>query len=462
MVLVFEQNTRQGWRVFLFKKAGGGNMREGALLLPGFKSSCRFREPDVGQYQQQKGVKQIKQENDLFADPISGCECEFISSRVGTALVMPGVQCLTRFPGHTLPGPGGSCQINAGALEWSRFQELSKFAGIPVVGNHQPVTTVAERKLPSWDWSGVAEPDIFVLSPVVVQTLPRSDVGWQAYVEELRRNLHQAHDDGVAKVLSLVRQAWDQHGRMVYNRDTLLWAENTMSVVGKENCGLSVAFELEAAASYRQYSYNLNIHSRGVYRGMWIEVGEVGLASIKATELVVPARIIQELQSLYKNGFAPIVVNEYGCNTDGSHRHTTAWLWNLLKAIGSFSSGVLQSRVTEFVGKHCLAMGPIITREVLRVLSELLANHSQLLFEEIMPQVHRHHPISALPVILLNEYSAGTVVKKEYDEGTAVRRVDPETYRLLANNPSFTLPARGPYHRTDRSILPWFQILEKE
>ncbi|KKQ27573.1 MAG: hypothetical protein US42_C0008G0084 [Candidatus Magasanikbacteria bacterium GW2011_GWC2_37_14] len=462
MVLVFEQNTRQGWRVFLFKKAGGGNMREGALLLPEFSSLYRFREPDVRQYQQQKGVEQIKQENDLFTDPINGCDCVFTSHRIGTVLVAPRSQCLTRFPGHSLPGPGGNCQINTGALEWNRFQELAKFAGIPVLGDCQLVSTVAEPKLPSWDWLGVAEPDIFVLSPIIVQTLPWGEAEWQMYVEGLRHSLRQVHNCSMAKILSLARQAWDQHGKMIYDSDALLWAEKIMCVVGKENCDLNAIFELEAAVSCRQYSRDLRIHSRGVYRGMWIEVGEVGLASIKATELVMPVRIIQELQSLYKNGFAPIVVNEYGCNTDGSHRHTTAWLWNLLKAIGSFNSGVLQSRVTEFVVKHCLAMGPIITREVLRVLSELLANHRQLLFEEIMPQVQRYNPIATLPVILLNEYSAGTVVKKEYDEGTAVRRVDPETYRLLANNPSFTLPARGPYHRTDRSILPWFQILEKE
>jgi len=463
VVLIFEQNTHQGRWVFLFQnRKGGEDLVRG---LPVFASERSWCEPDAEGYTKKKGVVLIEQRNDHNGI----CQVEdgrYDMYRLRALAESSQGRWLSRFPGHTLPGPGaGNNEVFAGSLEWQRYTAMAKLVGVPKTGKSECVVSQID-KIPlcvDWGWPGVVQPEIRVLHPQVSAVVSWDEFEWERHEQALRRELRCAFQiNGFSGLFAVVRGAWDAGNAVEYTSDALRYAGELVGQFGVSVTAPIVALELEALASYYQYSAVCGVHSVGIYRDMWIEVGDMSLGRIKATELVVTDRIRQELDTLSSRGFSPIVVNEYGCNTDGSHRHTAVWLWNLLGAVGDFGHG-FESRVADFINRNAKVMGPIVVREALRVLSELLDRNDDRRFleNEIVVRASKHNPITHLPVILFNEYSAGTVVKKQYDEGTDIRRVDPTTYRLLAHNSSYTLPARGPYHRTDRSLLPWFQILDQ-
>jgi len=118
--------------------------------------------------------------------------------------------------------------------------------------------------------------------------------------------------------------------------------------------------------------------------------------------------------------------------------------------------------VSRFVAEHAKAMGSLVVREALLSLSRILVDTEMnaVLHDSVLPHVSQYYPVTHLPVLLLPEYLCGAVIKGPYDEGLGSFRVDPTVYETLAQDRSYTLPARGPYHLTDRALLPWFTILE--
>lgn len=198
----------------------------------------------------------------------------------------------------------------------------------------------------------------------------------------------------------------------------------------------------------------------GVERGVWCEVGLIPLATIKATELVQTDRAIQELLTLYTRGFAPIVVNEWGCNTDGSHRQVAAWLWNALCDSKSRRREDLVVAVDQFIAVHRAQMGTLLVHEVERVFREGWMDQTlHLIIEAALREARTDRSIERLPVILVPEWSAATVIKGLYDDQGHSLRVCPSVYGLMAEQRQIVLPARGPYHRTDAFLLPWFEVV---
>lgn len=229
---------------------------------------------------------------------------------------------------------------------------------------------------------------------------------------------------------------------------------------------LAFSFELEAVLGCLEHSWSLNITSYGEYKGCWVEVGRLPISQIQCTELVVVKRILAELVNIRTKGFAPIIVNEFGSDTDGTHRIVATWTWNLLRSIGDreciIGDPQFHEAVKQFILRHENDMGPVVVRESLRALAEILTDPDMrvILASEVLPYVGRYYPVTHLPVLLLPEYSCGAVIKGPYDEGVASYRVDPSIYEYLSRDHSCVLPARGPYHLTDRALLPWFGILE--
>lgn len=198
----------------------------------------------------------------------------------------------------------------------------------------------------------------------------------------------------------------------------------------------------------------------GIERGVWCEIGLLDLSVIKATELVQTARAIQELRTLYMRGFAPIVVNEWGCNTDGSHRQVAAWLWNALCDSSSRHENVPEASIENFLPLHRHDMGPLLAHEVDRVFREGCADKGlRIIIHDALREARPDRRVERLPVCLVPEWSAATVIKGPYDDhGTSIR-VCPSVYGLMVRERQIVLPARGPYHRTDAFLLPWFKVV---
>jgi hypothetical protein len=198
----------------------------------------------------------------------------------------------------------------------------------------------------------------------------------------------------------------------------------------------------------------------GTFNGVWCEVGLMELAAIKATELVQTERAIQELAAIYTRGFAPVVINEWGCNTDGSHRQVATWIWNALCAHKKRSPTDAAEAVMNYVDRRCADMGELLAYEVERVFREAWGIPDlRKIIEDAYWIAHARRTVEHLPVTLVPEWSAATVVKSLYDDEERSVCVCPSVYAALAHNHRLTLPARGPYHRTDSFLLPWIQVV---
>lgn len=380
------------------------------------------------------------------------------------------------FPGSHLPHPDG--EIYVGSLAIARFRHLLTMPhGYPSMGPladraRLPCFTVVPLpKRPDWAW-GVEQP---VLREVHMHT--RADCLFDYEVESFLtwfagqvQALLQEDPISFERIFHLIRLAWageDPHG---FTPETLELAEvatafyRTHSL--KKNW-LAYFFELESLLSRIQFTRSLGIEPTGAgfYEERWLETGWLALPRLHCTELVVLERLVAEIETLHDRGFAPIVVDEHGNDTDGTHRLVAAWLNNILKATmqpGDDPFGLgFSVRLCTHVELHKDAMGPVVTHEALYALQQMLARPDlKARLERLAPAIRRADPVQRLPVVLLPEYSWVTVIKGAYDDGLGSYRVPYQVYRQLATGGrDLVLPARGPYHRTDCSLLPTIRVL---
>jgi hypothetical protein len=206
----------------------------------------------------------------------------------------------------------------------------------------------------------------------------------------------------------------------------------------------------------------------GWYSNTWLDVGFMPLSQIRATELCVPERLIQELLNLPARGFAPVVVNEFDSVADGNHRVTSSWIWNILKhAIHtewSLDNDEFQVAVKDYVNGHREALGQVSLYESLKQLARFLAdsNIRHQLSYTLKPMMRRTRAIRKLPVVMLPEYAMGTVEKGSYDQSGVLLRVPPSLYSELALSSDLVLPARASYHFTDAVPMPWFEVVKRD
>lgn len=457
-----------------------------------FTSRAKWQDPDVLSYEQQKGLRVIRQvpkwllsykiTSGVPSQPriLGNCSMEklwsyYYGPRLSAAKQGDLRSFIAFFPGHTVPGSGANSSTRVvGTLALTRFENLLQLGGgFPKIGPFQKegadqYTLADEDQVDEWPWRYVEQPKLRMIHPAHINGEVGEDTVTQLkrWIEEQVR-LH-LETGRVREALSLIRRCWSPHTREP------IWAPETIEAGGTlfrwamaSNSLLTCAFEIESIISHIQYSWPLNISGYGEYKGSWVEVGRLPITAIRCTELAVTKRILHELVNLRTKGFAPIIVNEYGCDTDGTHRLVGTWTWNLLGVLVGvgvdLASEEVQRRVSIFIRENRTEMGEIVVHEVLRSLVEMLRDQQakQELEREVLPHVGQYYPITHLPVLLLAEYSCGAVIKGPYDDGVASYRVDPTVYERMAQDSSLTLPARGPYHLTDRAPLPWFQILER-
>lgn len=359
------------------------------------------------------------------------------------------------FPGTHVPDLGNAGRLHSvGSLALDRFMRAALWQGGVLDDGDQPVHSIeATPRATHWPWS-VPEPELVTIIPAPIR--PVAD---EARLREFGDALVRSDDP-----LRDIEFAWSPR------TDNLLDEESrTIATACLRGCepGLTHLFELEDVFAHVQWARDQICVGRGVYRGCYLEVYLQDLAAIRNTEIAQTARVLQELRSLVERGFAPIVVNEYRANVDGTHRQTASWLWNLIHRLDAsalaLSADRLHSHVATFMGHFADRMGPVTMREVLRILTELIIDPSsrRVLVQEILPATFRHPQVWQLPVLFLREKSWPTVRYREYLGGDRAVRVDPLVYQMMDRDPSLVLPAhgQGPYHLTDRELVYWFDVL---
>lgn len=459
-----------------------------------FKSQFGFNDPDIKAYEVQKDLRVISSAGQQFYAGIptfpsmllgNGMLKELWQEHYGVRLAaaISGIRkpYVSRFPGHTLPGLGGGASTRyGGSLAVERFEHMLLLSGaLPKIGTmtgaERPSYEIKPVSSQQWWWSKpLPHPQLKIIFPAVDERSASEKERHDLMVwlrQEAERMIFQDKPQA-RELLSLIRSAWSSHTRpCVWAPETLKAAAGVIEEVRfntrREWCDwLAFGFELEACLSSIEYSWPLNITSFGEYQGSWIEVGRLPISRIQCTEQAVTERVLAELINLRIKGFAPVIVNELGCDTDGTHRLVSAWMWNLLSFTGR-TRPILESAefcldIQRFLEVHGQDMGDAVIHEVLRCLGEILSKSAtwEVFYTQVFDYVPRYYPITHLPVLLLSEYSCGAVLKGPYDEGQGSYRVDPSIYEQISRDRSCVLPARGPYHLTDRALLPWFEILE--
>lgn len=430
--------------------------------LPAFSSALPFAAADAALYRRLKGVTPIEQpvvpspsSCGIVPEGADPATWPFWHARLSAAA--RGVRAVSRFPGNVLPGPG----LTQGALAYDRFRStVASPRGF--IRDAEP--TFARRSVPlaKWPWKDIAQPSFReVVFDAFDPTAAPADVS--ADVERVRLDA-----DGVR----LVNRLWCP-GRTVDVPESLLAALVDRFPEAREH-PVAFAWELEEYFGHLAEGRAWNGRGHGVWNGFWLEVGLADVDRIVPTELAVGKRLLAEIETLPARGFAPLVVNEYGCDTDGTHRLLAAWLFNLFRALDPSELAVrapgvrvarLSAKAKEWaegrVEPH-LTPRPLLVREGLRVLAEAAADDQ--LWEIVIAACRKARAapaIRSLPTVFLREGSWETVVKGPYDvyPNRPPVRVDPRVYAAMRDDPSLVLPARGPYHRTDRALLPWFDVL---
>lgn len=351
------------------------------------------------------------------------------------------------FPGRLLPGPKKGGVLDRGCLqiEWLRHaHELHQSVKVDQVYRRLDHTPLRVLQL---------------FDAITRQGVWEGDSLREAV---LLRGL--LHDHDLAEAFTWIDALWSPGQPLPKVRPNLLaFAHDLVRPFRKQSPdALALLLEIHDVIRRLEALLSLNITpvGMGVFQGVWCEVGLMKSLAIRATELVQTPRAIQELEALPARGFAPIAVNEWGCNVDGSHRQVATILWNALCAAHKRRRPLdIEDAVNDFVNRHLDEMGQLLSHEVVRVFTEALFDMElRPVLDRAYAAARADRSVVDLPVILVPEWSAATVIKSSYDDyGTSIR-VCPSVYALLASERCVTLPARGPYHRTDSFLLPWFKV----
>lgn len=225
---------------------------------------------------------------------------------------------------------------------------------------------------------------------------------------------------------------------------------------------LPAIFQLESSLMYAHHLEKRDPIAHGVFGHSWIDVAKTPIEDLKSTETVDEKRVIDEVENLIIRGWAPIITDENINNTDGSHRGIAARVWSLLKNV-YINGEICQDRVASFVSRRTDMRG-LTLRETLRVIQELFENHKYSDQLKLIIETLPYRPgIDYVPTILLREQEACCVVKNPFDNEGKIIGVDPfVTFSLTNGRNDLALGSRGPYHRTDKTPAPWFNVFEMQ
>ena len=438
-----------------------------------FKTSLPYREPDGEFYAHLKHLTVMDhQPGESLHGVLSGDSfrsiCEYVGEeayeffygcRLKAALcAQTGHDHLARFPGTHVPSIGNNGRVySLGSLAWDRFVRACAWEGGALDSIDQlPFTLEPVSHCQWWPWS-VPEPGLTAIIPS-----SKRPIVCENQLLQMKHSVLFGEDP-----MRIIEQSWSPRTRSFHKENASEIARAVLSDLKVSPASIPFLFELEDVLGYGQWTHARTCVGRGVYRGCWLEVYLLPLSEIRNTEIAQTPRVLQELLSLIERGFAPLVVNEYGANVDGTHRQTASWLWNLLSGLDPgdlrLNSSDLQTHVRSFVDKNTESMGPVTIREVLRILAEFILDETSLcvLKNRVLPHMKDNGQITHLPVMFLRETTWPTVRYREYLGGEKAVRVDPLVYERMSQDPSLVLPAhgQGPYHLTDRELVYWFDVL---
>jgi len=467
-----------------------------------------FRDPNLSEYSKQKSLPLVRETHDdltsldsfnWLESPVGASDVprylvriwdHFYSRRVAAALECDGglPRVLSLFPGNTVLTLSGDNKFRyRGSLAFEQFLQLFDYAkGAPSAGLESiGVKKSVVDETPFWPWRDIAMPKLqfitaeYDLEPETVSTdaerCARNSC-LNAEKKSYLKALYTAAFDAINNTtrvelacLKLIHSAWSDTPAPVYSKFAIAVVsrliEEARPRLTEKNL-LPFLFELESFAAYETYVSRISPVASGWYSNTWLDVGYMPLSQIRATELCVPERLIQELFNLAERGFAPVVVNEFDSVADGNHRVTSSWIWNILRhAIHtewSLDNVEFQAEIKAYVNAHREALGQVSLYESLKQLAGFLANAEirNRLNQVLKPIMKRSRSIRKLPVVMLPEYNMGTVEKGSYDQSGLLLRVPPSLYGELAMSNDLVLPARASYHFTDAVPMPWFEVVK--
>lgn len=479
----------------------------------GFQSVGRgmtsaFRDPNLNEYSKQKSLPLVCETHDdlhsldsfsWLESPVGASDVPrylvriwdlFYSRRVAAALECDGgmPRVLSLFPGNTVLTLSSDDKFRyRGSLAFEQFLQLFDYEkgapsdGLDGIGLKK---SVVDEK-PFWPWREISTPKLQFITgdydfdcdkqPSLnseERAARRSCLSAEkrAYLKALYQEAFKAiNDANPIACLKLIHSVWSDTPCPVYSKFAVAVVskliDDAQSRLNEKNL-LPFLFELESFAAYETYVSRIAPVASGWYSNTWLDVGYMPLSQIRATELCVPARLIQELFNLAERGFAPVVVNEFDSVADGNHRVTSSWIWNILRhAIHtdwSLDNEEFQSEIRSYVEAHREALGQVSLYESLKQLANFLCDDEtrNRLNQVLKPIMKRSRAIRKLPVVMLPEYSMGTVEKGTYDSLGLMMRVPPSLYAELALSNDLVLPARASYHFTDAVPMPWFEVVK--
>lgn len=225
--------------------------------------------------------------------------------------------------------------------------------------------------------------------------------------------------------------------------------------------GQPFLYELDAFAAFASCLALVTPVAAGVYGQTWLEVASAPVGACRASEFCLPERVLEELANLPARRFAPVVLNEHMCVTDGNHRLTAVWIWNMLHATldcrWQLDNQTWQQALAAFAVQA--NWQPALGAEALTHLGQFAGASDKLArLDALRPALQALGPIATLPVTMLPEYLAGAVDKALYEKDGALVHISPQLYATIASRQDCLLPARLPYHFTDTVELPWFSL----
>ncbi len=467
-----------------------------------FKSTVPVTAPDSEAYTNQKGVNFINVVpddlpeveiltplNDLHSESWKKLHAPLINLSVYGNLNPENYYPRT-FPGSIIPGPKHTEQY-VGSTSWELFNyiltipqrvididnlDYNHTRGYFYKGERPPIELSDIPSPEKWSWeidiptlkqlqlttSGTKEsPEVLSNKKgrIIAKLNEEANSFWNNFSKENpKSNLD------TLKMLELIQVVQSPFVKNTISEDAIETANYILDHYKKRGVDkniLPLLFQIESSVMYAQTMSEREVIAKGFYGHSWIEVAKTDVEDLRSTELVDEKRAIAEVINLINRGWAPIIVDEKTNNTDGSHRGIAVRVWDLLKIMGDSDhlSNSAQVNTKAFINSRRDMKG-LTLRETLRVTQELLTNTAYSEQKKfIMDSLENHPYIKYVPTIFLREQEACCVVKVPFDQKGEVIGVDPfVTFTLTNEKSNLALGSRGPYHRTDKTPAPWFDV----
>jgi|AGTN01.2.fsa_nt_gi hypothetical protein len=275
------------------------NRKERANLLQTFE----FRLPDIGRYEQQKGIVVARGMNQagIIDSPLD--TKTVFSQRINAAKEARRFAQAV-YPGTLIPSPGKSTNfIYRGNLFREQYEFFQRFGWFPDTGVFVDQLDIPE--VDSWLWPEIEQPALksVVANPQYCERVQSTD-GAVAPIGNDERLLASTFLS-TESLLQFIHQLWDRHPA-VYSASALDQSNIWMEGIRRRPLAqaLPALFEIEAAASFLTYTEHLPVLTQLSLAGNWISVFRKPLSEIRQSELCLTSRIHDELLNLGSGRFA--------------------------------------------------------------------------------------------------------------------------------------------------------------